>query len=213
MGRGKRHPPALVVHRASSQRAVDSRLIHGSLRCITPAIRAPREVFSLHMVMHAGLPILRWAGSKRSSASEVLKLFDSSAKRYLEPFCGSAAIYFKISVQEAILSDINHHLINFYKIVRERAGEVHDYVVRLSRDSDTYYRSREEFNNTADLFLNACLFYYLNKNCFNGLFRTAKNGHFNGSVLADSCGRLSLAGSFPPLDRGSEASEHYLCGF
>jgi DNA adenine methylase len=124
-------------------------------------------------------PIIRWAGSKRASVSVLLKFCGTKYRRYVEPFCGSAAVYFSIEDKEAILSDINHHLINFYRNAQSDASRLYDRVVAIPRTKKHYYRSRDEFNECQDGFERACLFYYLNKNCFNGLFRTAKNGNFN----------------------------------
>ncbi len=104
---------------------------------------------------------------------------DTGCKRYLEPFCGSAALFFHLRPQKAILSDINHHLINFYNVLKDSPGDLYDHAVSIPRNAETFYRTRDSFNKSDDTFVRASLFYYLNKNCFNGLFRTSRAGAFN----------------------------------
>jgi len=124
-------------------------------------------------------PLLRWAGSKRLSLVSLMPLLPPRFGRYLEPFCGSAALFFRIRPAYSILSDINAQLIEFYHLVTVWAPEIYDLAVSFPRDHSTYYTLRREFNNTTDSVQRAAIFYYLNKNCFNGLFRTSRSGAFN----------------------------------
>ncbi len=123
-------------------------------------------------------PILRWAGSKQSSL-DALASFFTEGSRYLEPFCGSAALFFRLNPRQAVLSDLNKDLISFYTIAAEKPEEVYDLAVSFRRTADHYYRLRAEFNTATDTVRKAALFFYLNKNCFNGLFRTSRSGTFN----------------------------------
>ncbi len=123
--------------------------------------------------------IIRWAGSKRASVDVLLNIFGVDYERYVEPFCGSASLFFNMANRRALLSDINDQLINFYRAVQQDASGLYNRVIKIPRTQRAYYRARDEFNKSDDPFERACLFYYLNKNCFNGLFRTAKNGNFN----------------------------------
>ena len=124
-------------------------------------------------------PILRWAGSKRSSLPNLVPFWTDDLQRYIEPFCGSAALFFCLEVGTATLSDLNRDLINFYSVLRSDPTGLHTAVLQFPRDRDSYYALRETFNATSDMATRAALFYYLNKNCFNGLFRTALDGKFN----------------------------------
>jgi len=97
----------------------------------------------------------------------LLDIFGNDYRRYVEPFCGSAAVYFNIANKDAILSDINNHLINFYLVTQQRPSDLYDQVIKIPRTKISYYRARDAFNKSTDTFERAFLFYYLNKNCFN----------------------------------------------
>lgn len=122
---------------------------------------------------------MRWAGSKRSAigalkAASLLK-FD----RYIEPFCGSAALYFALVPKNAILADINEELIDFYATASVNPGEVYDILSSIPRTSSEYYRVREGFHRLRNPVKRAAHFLFLNRNCFNGLYRTNMRGRFN----------------------------------
>lgn len=125
------------------------------------------------------LPLLRWAGSKRATAAALAKYWSDDCRRYIEPFCGSAALFFKISPKKAVLSDINLDLISFYETISQEAGRVYKLFSTFPRTKTTYYRLRREYPTIINPIRRAAIFYYLNKNCFNGLYRTNKQGHFN----------------------------------
>lgn len=123
-------------------------------------------------------PILRWAGSKRSAAQKIAAFWNGSG-RYLEPFCGSAAVFFSINPSQAILSDINRDLISFYTIATAFSEKVYSIFSEIPRTRETYNHLRAEYSRIDEQIEKAAVFYYLNRNCFNGLFRTNKNGVFN----------------------------------
>jgi DNA adenine methylase len=134
-------------------------------------------------------PIIRWAGSKRQYVKTLLKFMQREPSRYVEPFCGSAAVFFSLSPTTAVLSDVNSSLIAFYRTVRKKPADVYDHFSSIPRDARTYYLSREQFSTTDDPLIRASLFYYLNRNCFNGLYRTSKAGRFNVPYSAKRTGR------------------------
>ena len=136
--------------------------------------------------------LLRWAGSKRSSLAELALNFPPNPGRYLEPFCGSAALFFHLRPHNAILSDINYALISFYKAVKQEPEEVYDLATSFPRTKRAYYQIRDRFKFEEDRIVHAALFYYLNKNCFNGLYRTSKAGEFNVPFSP------SRTGQYPP---------------
>lgn len=126
-----------------------------------------------------GPSFLRWAGSKRK-AIPVLRMHFSPEKRYVEPFAGSAALFFALRPGAALLSDLNGHLINTLKSVRENPQLVHKELELLKRDEEAYYRIRKEFNALEPEGISSAVrFLYLNRNSFNGLWRTNLSGHFN----------------------------------
>jgi DNA adenine methylase len=126
-------------------------------------------------------PPLKWAGGKRWLVPHLKPLWDSyQQRRYVEPFCGGLAVVLGLQPQEALLNDINPHLINFYQYVQ------HGLRMRLQmrNEEELFYRHRERFNRlvrkgSAHTEEGAQLFYYLNRTCFNGLCRFNKSGDFN----------------------------------
>jgi DNA adenine methylase len=129
------------------------------------------------------VPLLRWAGSKRATAGALAEYWEDDCQRYIEPFCGSAALFFRIAPKKAVLGDINIDLISFYETVSSRAPQVYKIFAGFPRDRTTYYRLRDDYPKVKSQTRRAAIFYYLNKNCFNGLYRTNKRGHFNVPLL------------------------------
>lgn len=124
-------------------------------------------------------PFLRWAGSKRSVVRHLELNTPSHYSRYLEPFVGSGALYFHLNPKSAILSDLNWEVVNLFHQVKKRPRELHRKLNELARDKDTYLRIRQHFGSEQDNLERATAMLYLNRNCFNGLYRTNKSGKFN----------------------------------
>ena len=126
-------------------------------------------------------PPLKWAGGKRWLVSHLKAIWEQHAnRRYVEPFCGGLAVVLGLQPQQALLNDINPHLINFYRHV-QRGLEMR---MPMRNDEQLFYRHRERFNQLirngkAQSEEGAQLFYYLNRTCFNGLCRFNKGGDFN----------------------------------
>ena len=124
-------------------------------------------------------PFVKWAGGKTQLLSELLKYIPDHYNKYIEPFVGGGALFFKLQPQFAILSDSNCELINLYKVVR-------DYPGRLIKELKTYRVSEKEYYYHRDIdpldlkeIERAARFVYLNKICYNGLYRVNKSGKFN----------------------------------
>jgi len=141
-------------------------------------------------------PILRWAGSKRARANYLAEYWQPQFKRYIEPFCGSAALFFEISPAQAVLGDINRELISFYKTVKSHPIDVYRKFSKLPRNPQVYYRLRRQFQEISDKTTRSAIFYYLNKNCFNGLYRTNKHGVFNVPYSDSRVGRYPSEDEF-----------------
>lgn len=124
-------------------------------------------------------PILRWAGSKRKSLPVLESFWNETFKRYVEPFAGSAALFFRLQPGAAVLGDINEHLIETYEVVRDRPDDVHGAVSRIPRTETEYYRIRARNPARLNAFTRAVRFVYLNRYCFNGIYRTNLAGQFN----------------------------------
>ena len=128
-------------------------------------------------------PFLKWAGGKRRLCSELLSLAPKEFNRYFEPMIGGGAFYFHLKPKLASLSDRNSELINAYKIVRDRPGELIDSLATHENSEEYYYKLRgldrtEDFKALSDV-ERASRLIFLNKTCFNGLYRVNKKGQFN----------------------------------
>lgn len=124
-------------------------------------------------------PILRWAGSKRYLAKYLLPQFPQIIHRYIEPFCGSASLFFLSEPASSILSDINSELINALELIKSRNKSVMEKYESLPDDREIYYLVRSLEPQALTKTERAARFLYLNRLCFNGLYRTNKSGQFN----------------------------------
>ena len=128
-------------------------------------------------------PFLRWAGGKRQLRKTLLTFLptDIRQRTYREPFLGGGSLFFAIRPRSAVLSDANEHLIRCYEFVRDQPALVARYLQwHSSKDSETYYyRVRDKYNASSFSAAQAARFIYLNKTCFNGIFRVNTEGRFN----------------------------------
>lgn len=124
-------------------------------------------------------PFLKWAGGKRWLFSEDFRRNLPKFNRWIEPFVGGGSAFFSVLPKRALLSDANADLIHTYCVMRDRPGELH---CALSRHHDLhskehYYRTREQ--EQIDDVPRAARFIYLNRTCWNGLYRVNRRGQFN----------------------------------
>lgn len=129
-------------------------------------------------------PFLRWAGGKRRLVPFLVKHIPpdfSNNNRYYEPFLGAGSLFFRLKPFNATLSDNNKDLIECYKAVQKRPYLVAKYLRQhlLNNCEDYYYKMRKRYNNSELSIAKAALFIYLNKTCFNGIWRVNKKGEFN----------------------------------
>lgn len=126
-------------------------------------------------------PPLKWAGGKRWLVPYLQKTWQNySSYRLVEPFCGGLAIALGLQPNQALLNDINPHVVNFYKCLQH--GLKLD--IEVQNDREFYYTQRVEFNRLihsgrANTPQAAQIFYYLNRTGYNGLCRFNRNGGFN----------------------------------
>ncbi|MDO4778740.1 MAG: Dam family site-specific DNA-(adenine-N6)-methyltransferase [Tissierellia bacterium] len=145
-------------------------------------------------------PFLKWAGGKSQLIETItFKLpinFKEIITKYCEPFIGGGAVFFNFvsnyDFEKVYISDVNYELINTYIVIRDNVLELleklesyqREYIsLSISDRKDYYYRKRGIFNiekkNKSDKIELAALFIFLNKTCFNGLYRVNKDGEFN----------------------------------
>ena len=152
-------------------------------------------------------PILKWAGGKRQLLDELYARFPATYGRYHEPFVGGGAVFFDLEPPAATVNDANPRLVNFYERVRdapdaliERLESFDDpdadpdpalpYTEETARGRDVeryYYQQRARFNRRPyegefDPVEEAALLLYLNRTCYNGLYRENADGGFNVPV-------------------------------
>lgn len=128
-------------------------------------------------------PFVKWAGGKRQLLPELLKHVPDY-QTYFEPFVGGGALLFALQPRKAFINDINSELINCYLVIAEHP--LHHLLAEIKTfpiDQDFYYKLREEDRNPdfqqKDKVFRAARFIYLNKTCFNGLYRVNKKGQNN----------------------------------
>jgi len=128
--------------------------------------------------MSRSQPIIRWAGSKRKILS-VLKLnIPEQYNRYVEPFCGSASLFFEQESDQALLADINGELINAFEQIKTNEN-IRSLVTSIPNTQNKYYELRSLNPKKMDKIDRAVRFLYLNRYCFNGVYRTNMRGDFN----------------------------------
>lgn len=133
-------------------------------------------------------PFLKWAGGKRQLLNQIKERMPKEYNDYYEPFIGGGAVLFELQPEKATINDINISLINVYRQVKDNTEEFIKLVNKLDsemwEDGKEYYLDiREKYNDKLlkkeyDLEL-AALFTFMNKHCFNGLYRVNKKGLFN----------------------------------
>jgi DNA adenine methylase len=129
-------------------------------------------------------PFIKWAGGKGRLLAQLLPLLPAGVDRmrHVEPFLGGGAMFFARRPKRALLCDINQALVGTYQLVRDRAEDVIEHLGSLARrhSSERYYDVRERYNaGEGDEAERAAMFVYLNKTCFNGLYRVNRKGRFN----------------------------------
>jgi DNA adenine methylase len=130
-------------------------------------------------------PILKWVGGKRQLLSEIIPLIDESCDNYVEPFIGGGAVLFRLQPKKAIINDYNTELINVYRTVRDDLNGLLALLKEHEKynSSDYYYEVRAldrtpDFDKMSNL-EKAARIIYLNKTCYNGLYRVNSLGQFN----------------------------------
>ena len=145
-------------------------------------------------------PFLKWAGGKTQLITEIERVLPNEIKKskftYVEPFVGSGAILFWMlnnfpKMEKAVINDINEDLINTYKTIAKNPKELisildilqneyHSLELKTEEKKEYYYQKRETYNKREiEKSGQAALFIFLNRTCFNGLYRVNKNNSFN----------------------------------
>lgn len=147
-------------------------------------------VTEINKVQKTAQPFLKWVGGKGRLLSQLAEHYPAAYERFFEPFVGGGAVFFSINPKTAHINDTNEVLINAYINIRDNVGRVISelkviqqefYVLEtLEEKSEYYYYMREKFNSLAtNDFEKTVLLIFLNKTCFNGVYRENSKGGFN----------------------------------
>lgn len=129
-------------------------------------------------------PVVKWVGGKRQLLDQIVPLLPKKITSYCEPFFGGGAVLFSIQPHKAIVNDLNIDLITVYEVIRDH---VDDLIISLQKHENTqdyFYkirdidRDKKAYQNISDI-EKASRLIYLNKTCYNGLFRVNQAGEFN----------------------------------
>ena len=124
-------------------------------------------------------PILKWAGGKTQMLGDLLPKVPFSYGRYIEPFIGGGAMFFALNPNDAVIADSNPELINMYNQVADNVDEVISYLQKYENTQEMFYSVRALEWKDLSKAEAAARTIYLNKTCFNGLYRVNKKGQFN----------------------------------
>ena len=128
-------------------------------------------------------PIVKWVGGKRQLMFELLKNMPENYNRYFEPFIGGGALFFELQPDNAYISDMNEELINLYQVVRDNVDELINDLQKHDISKEYFMEIRnidrtEKYKNWSNV-KKASRFIYLNRTCFNGMYRVNSKGEFN----------------------------------
>jgi DNA adenine methylase len=124
-------------------------------------------------------PFLKWAGGKTQLIEELSKFVPVYYDKYIEPFIGGGAFFFHLNPIKSVISDSNEELIVTYKAIRDNVDEVINILKTYLNEESFFYRIRQINPENLPNAVRAARLIYLNKTCFNGLYRVNKKGHFN----------------------------------
>src|SRR5579875_3616159 len=124
-------------------------------------------------------PFLRWAGSKRRILPTLVQYVPERYRSYVEPFMGSACLFFAVNPASAVLADINADLVSTYRTVRKCPRVLAAALAKIPASKPHYEAYRKVCSSTLDSFNSALRFIFLNRLCFNGVYRTNREGLFN----------------------------------
>ena len=124
-------------------------------------------------------PVVKWAGGKGQMLNQILPCVPKKYNKYIEPFCGGAALFFALAPENAVLADSNPELINMYTQVACHVDEVINYLEQYQNTEEMFYTVRAQEWQTLPKAEAAARMIYLNHTCFNGLYRVNRQGEFN----------------------------------
>src|SRR5688572_7657264 len=142
--------------------------------------------YDLHGDEPTPAPFLKWAGGKSQLLPEILPRLPEQMRTYYEPFVGGGAVFFALAAhgrfEEAVLADRNPHLVEAYRVVKSRVEDLIEALrthANRAPDEDYFYEVRGKDPNELSPVERVARLIFLNKTCFNGLYRVNRKGRFN----------------------------------
>lgn len=129
-------------------------------------------------------PVLKWVGGKRQLIETFMDLIHKKFSSYCEPFLGGGALLFELQPKKAYVNDINADLMLVYKVIRDDVEKLISELANFKNEAEIFYsvrdwdRDKEKYNSLSDV-QRAARIIYLNKTCYNGLYRVNNAGEFN----------------------------------
>jgi DNA adenine methylase len=129
-------------------------------------------------------PVLKWVGGKRQLLDVITPLLPQKVSTYCEPFVGGGALFYDLQPKTAFINDINAELIRVYEVIKKDVESLIGALQEFKNEADYYYavrdwdRDKEKYSALSDV-KKAARILYLNKTCYNGLFRVNSAGEFN----------------------------------
>lgn len=128
-------------------------------------------------------PFLKWAGGKKQLADRILEILPQGVHTYYEPFVGGGAIFFALAAakrfRRAVLNDFNKELMDTYKVMRDFPDELVEQLQKYPYSREVFEEFRSKMPEDYSPVRRAARMIYLNRTCFNGLYRVNKSGRFN----------------------------------
>ena len=129
-------------------------------------------------------PVVKWVGGKRQLVNEIEKYLPRNISRYYEPFIGGAAVLFHLQPSRAVINDTNSELVNLYRVIMSEPEALIEHLGMHRNDESYYYKIRaydrdKDFYSRLSDVERASRIIFLNKTCYNGLYRVNSAGEFN----------------------------------
>lgn len=124
-------------------------------------------------------PVLKWAGGKTQLLPEIIQRMPKTFNKYIEPFIGGGALFFRLNHSKSVIADSNPELINMYRVIAEKSDSLIKLLSEYKNEEEMFYKVRAKDWTECDDIEAAARMIYLNRTCFNGLYRLNKKGQFN----------------------------------
>ncbi|MDB5054975.1 MAG: type IIs modification methyltransferase [Bacilli bacterium] len=137
------------------------------------------KILELHKERPQPKPILKWAGGKQQMIDILKSNAPKQFNKYIEPFIGGGALFFALQPSKAVIADSNPELVNLYRVVANNVEELIMLLKEMENTEEDFYRIRGLDTTNMSVIEQAARTMYLNKTCYNGLFRVNRKGGFN----------------------------------